>query len=45
MGKFICSDVESGLTGFENLVDTSELVGGDIDGLDSLVDTSELSVV
>jgi len=42
MGKFICSSVAEGLQGFENLVDISELQGGDISGGESLVDVSTL---
>lgn len=45
MGKFICSDVESGLQGFDNVFDISELVSGDLPGGDNFVDTSNVSVL
>jgi len=45
MGKFICSEVESGLQGFDNLFDVSELQGGDVEGSDSLVDSSDIMLV
>lgn len=40
LGKFICSQVDDGLQGFDNLVDVSELVGAAIVGLDSFIDMS-----